>query len=108
MNTLRQIHTENLEMLSMPIEIGLKNSRRLGNIINHNIDVVHFDMSSMAMINAKELGQLLRLHRDLHQQGKQIKLVNVSMRVMLFLELTQADSIFDISLNQAQFSGFAA
>lgn len=108
MNTLRQVHTENLELLSMPIEQGLKSPRRLSKVIQPHIDVVHFDMSSVTMMNAKELGKIIRLHRTLKDQGKQMKLVNVSLRVMLFLELTKADAIFDISLNQDQYSGFAA
>ena len=108
MNTLQQITHSDTDTLTLPIETGLKYSKKLIGGIKHSVDVVQIDMSAMTTINARELGKLLRLQRAIQQQGKKIRLVNVSTRAMLFLELTQANSIFEVSMNQNQFSGFAA
>jgi len=108
MNTPQQINTNTEALFTMPIETGLKYPRRAVQAICQNVDVIQIDMASKNEINAKDLGKLLRLHRTLTTRGKQVKLVNVSMRIMLFLELTQADGIFDITWNQSQHSDFAA
>ena len=108
MTTLQQFAINDTDTLTMPAEIGLKHSRRLIGSINQGVDIVQIDMSAMATMDARELGKLLRLQRAIQNLGKRIKLVNVSTRAMLFLELTQANSIFEVSMNQNQFSGFAA
>ena len=108
MNTLNQINTSSQALLTMPIENGLKYSKRVLKAINPDIDTIELDMSAQNELNTKDLGKLLRLQRMMNEQGKQLKLVNVSMRVMMFLELTQANAIFDITCNHDLKTDFAA
>ena len=108
MITLQRTDSTQQSFFTLPIETGLKSSRSLMKAIRNDVDVIRMDMSSKTALNARELGKLLRLQRTILAQGRTLKLVNVSMRVLLFLELTQADTIFDISLNQKQNFDFAA
>ncbi len=108
MNTLQQINTSSQALLTMPIERGLKYSKRVRKAITPDIHIIEMDMSSQNELNARDFGKLLRLQKMIKEQGKHLKLVNVSMRAMMFLELTQANEIFDITWNHNLNSDFAA
>jgi anti-anti-sigma regulatory factor len=108
MNTLQQINSSSQALLNMPIESGLKYSKRAFKAINPDINVIEIDMSAQNQLNARDLGKLLRLQKMIQDQGKHMKLVNVSLRVIMFLELTQANAIFDITMNHNLNSDFAA
>ena len=108
MNTLQQINTSSQALLTMPIESGLKYSKRVIKAINPDINTIELDMSAQNELNTKDLGKLLRLQRMINDQGKHLKLVNISMRAMMFLELTQANAIFDITWNHDLKTDFAA
>jgi len=108
MNTSQQIQNNMQEMIQLPIDMGRHFSRRFMKHIHPDVELVQVDMSETTEMNARGLGKLLRLQHLLHKQGKQLRLVNISMRVMLFLELTQADKILDLSWNHILRSNFAA
>lgn len=108
MNALQQIQSNMQEMIQVPMDMGRHFSRRLMKHIHPDVELVQVDMSETTEMNARGLGKLLRLQHSLHKQGKRLRLVNISMRVMLFLELTQADKILDVSWNQNLRSSFAA
>ncbi len=108
MNTRQQINTSSQALLTMPIESGLKYSKRAIKAITPDIHIVEMDMASRGELNTRDLGKLLRLQKMMHEQGKHLKLANISLRNMMFLELTQANEIFDITWNHNLNSDSAA
>jgi anti-anti-sigma regulatory factor len=99
---------ESQDIVTIPEDIGIRFSKQLIKNLEPSRDMILFDMSSIKNLNAKGLGKLLRMHRSITQSGKQLKMMNVAPRVMVFLELTQAHKIFEFIWDQHQNSEFAA
>ncbi len=99
---------ESQDIVTIPEDMGIRFSKQLIKNLEPSQDMILFDMSSIKALNAKGLGKLLRMHRSITSNGRQLKMMNVAPRVMVFLELTQADKIFEFIQDHHQNSDFAA
>ncbi len=89
-------------------ERGSKNLNESLKKLDHSQTAILIDMSSVDHFNAGGLGRLLRMHRSVAILGKRLELVNASHQVIMFLELTQADQLFNFTWDQNLKSAYAA
>ncbi|MBC9786456.1 STAS domain-containing protein [Heliobacterium chlorum] len=90
----------NTMWLTLSNNIALQEARNLREtippFINENINELHIDMSGVDFIDSGGLGTLVKLFKQIQQQGGKMVMTNVKDTVKEILKVTKLTDVFEI------------